>query len=68
MDSKKEVNVGDFVQYVDGSGVVRDEDGIPLRVVALKTNTLRPYVVYDSRNFDWYDQVEKADPLLLELL
>lgn len=70
MDLKKEVEVGDYVQYVDGSGVVTGRKGIPLRIVEIfKHNEFHCVcVAYDTNEWDRLADIEKADPLLLELL
>lgn len=70
MDSKKEVKVGDYVEYVDGQGVVRDDDGSPLRVIEIKKHKLlgKVCVYYTSGGFDLLDTVQKVSPLLTELM
>jgi hypothetical protein len=70
MDSKKEVEVDDYVQYVDGSGVVCDEDGVPVRVIEIMYHSvLGSYCVfYNQGSFDYLSDVERVDPLMLELL
>jgi len=67
MDLKKEIKVGDFVQY-DNSEIVCNGDGVPLKVIEIKERYGRYCVFYDNGEFDFYKDVEKADPLLLELL
>lgn len=70
MDLKKEVEVGDYVQYADGSGIVVSAKGNPVRVVEIfKHKSFHyPCVSYDSDEWDFLIDIEKADPLLLELL
>lgn len=70
MKNKKEVEVGDYVQYVDGSGVVCDDDGVPVRVLEIKRHfVLGSYCVYYNQgSFDYLSEVERVDPLMLELL
>jgi len=65
---KQRVKVGDIVQYNDGTGVVCDEEGMPLRVIEIRQLDGGPAVIYNNGTFDWYNTVEKIDPLLLELL
>lgn len=69
MASKKEVKVGDFVQYIDNGELVCDENGTPLRVIQIK-----PYgvptvdcVFYSQGSFDYLSNVQTASSLMLEL-
>lgn len=64
---RKRVRVGDYVQYDNGE-VVCDEDGTPLRVIEIKNHYNRECVIYNTGQFDFLADVEKADPLLVELL
>lgn len=70
MDSKKEIEVGDYAQYRDGSGVVLDEDGVPLMVIEITKHRVLGYrcVFYNNGSFDFLRDVEKATPLMRELL
>ena len=68
MDSEKEVEVGDFVMYSDGT-VVSNEDGVPLRVVEIRRHLLGyTCVFYIDGQFDFISDVKPAPKLLLELL
>ena len=69
MDSKKEVKVGDFVQYVDSGELVCDENGSPLRVIAIKLYGVpfTPCVFYSQGSFDYLSNVQVASSLVLEL-
>lgn len=70
MDLKKEVKVGDFVQYTDEDGVVIGDDGKLLRVIEIFKHKVfgDMCVGYEDGKFDFLNNVEKADPLLLELI
>lgn len=70
MASKREVKVGDFVEYKDGQGVVCDSDGVPLRVIEIKRHdTLgKLCVYYNNGNFDYLKSVKKVSSLVWELM
>ena len=67
MDSKRKVRVGDFVMYEDGY-VVKNDDGIPLRVVHIKEYYNNKCVFYIDGEFDFLHSVYPVPELLLELL
>lgn len=70
MDSKKEIEIGDYAQYNDGSGVVLDEDGVPLVVIEISHHSLLgdKCVFYNNGSFSFLKDVEKATPLMRELV
>jgi hypothetical protein len=68
MDLRREVSVGDYVQYVDGSGVVCSQvTGFPMKVTKIAIRNRVPCVIYESGEFDYLQSVEKCCSLLLEL-
>jgi len=68
MGLKKEVSVGDYVQYICGSGVVCSNiTGLPLKVAKIQTQNGVRCVIYESGEFDYLESVEKCCSLLLEL-
>lgn len=67
MGSKRKVRVGDFVMYKDGY-IVKNDDGIPLRVVEIKKYYSNKCVFYIDGNFDLLHSVQPVPELLLELL
>lgn len=67
MDSKRKVRVGDFVMYEDGY-VVKNDDGIPLRVIEIKQYYSNNCVFYIDGGFDFLHSVYPVPELLLELL
>ena len=68
MDSKKEIEIGDYVIYKDSGEVVCDDVGDPTKVVKFKKKFARDAVMYEDGHFDFLNDIEKASPLLLELL
>lgn len=68
MDSKKEIEIGDYVIYNDSGEVVCDDAGDPIKVIKFRKIFARDAVMYEDGNFDFLNDIEKASPLLLELI
>lgn len=69
MDSKKEIEIGDYVIYNDSGEVVCDADTkCPIKVIAFTIQGRKPIAIYQNGEYDFIENLEKASPLLLELL
>ncbi len=68
MESKKEVEIDDYVIYKSSGEVVCNEAGDPVRVIAFMKFHSYDGVKYDDGGWDYAERVEKASSLLLELL
>jgi hypothetical protein len=69
MDSKKEIEIGDYVIYKDSREVVCDTDtNYPVKVITITVKGRELIVVYENGGYDFIKHLEKASPLLLELL
>lgn len=69
MDSKNVINIGDYVFYKDSGEVVCDNDTkLPLKVMKLVVFFEKDSVLYENGEWDFIEALEKASPLLLELI
>jgi hypothetical protein len=69
MDSKNAINIGDYVYYKDSGQIVCDNDTkLPLKVIKLVFYFEKDSVLYENGEWDFIEGLERASPLLLELI